>query len=91
MGSYKFYDTGKYNFLNFFLNWEKKYLSEEIPAPPSPPKKKSSGVDCIVSWATRRSLHGVGFHRIENHGVTLLTVASWRMDFVSIKYISSFL
>jgi hypothetical protein len=51
----------------------------------------SSGVDCVVSWGTRRSLHGLGFHRIEDHGVTLLTVASWRGDLVSIKYISSFL
>jgi hypothetical protein len=32
----------------------------------------------------------VGFHRIEDHGVTLLTVASWRGDLLSIKYISSF-
>jgi hypothetical protein len=31
------------------------------------------------------------FHRIEDHVVTLLTVASWRGDLVSIKYISSFL
>jgi hypothetical protein len=38
-----------------------------------------------------RSLHGVGFDRIEDHGVTLLTVASRRGDLVSIKYISSFL
>jgi hypothetical protein len=51
---------------------------------------ESSGVDCVVSWATRRSLHGVDFHRIEDHGVTLLTVASWRGDLISIKYISSF-
>jgi hypothetical protein len=50
-----------------------------------------SGVYCVVSWATWRSLLGVGFHRIEDHGVTLLTVASWRGDLVSIKYISSFL
>jgi hypothetical protein len=48
-------------------------------------------IECVVSWATRRSLHGVGFQRIEDHGVTLLTVASWRGDLVSIKYISSFL
>jgi hypothetical protein len=48
-------------------------------------------VDCVVAWATRRSLHGVGFHRIEDHGVTLLTVASWRGEMVSIKYISAFL
>jgi hypothetical protein len=33
----------------------------------------------------------VDFHRIEDHGVTLLTVVSWRGDLVSIKYISSFL
>ena len=33
-----------------------------------------SGVDCVVPWATRRLLHGVGFHRIENHGVTVLIV-----------------
>jgi hypothetical protein len=37
-------------------------------------------IECVVSWATWRSLHGVGFHRIEDHGVTLLTVASWRGD-----------
>jgi hypothetical protein len=64
-------------------------LSEEIPAPPPPQKKKkSSGVDCVVAWATWRSLHGVGFHHIEDHGVTLLTIVSWRGDLVSIKYIS---
>jgi hypothetical protein len=33
----------------------------------------------------------VGFHLIGDHGVTLLTVASWREDLVSIKYISSFI
>jgi hypothetical protein len=59
------------------LIWLQKYIS--------------SGVDCVVSWGTRRSLHGLGFHRIEDHGVTLLTVASWRGDLVLIKYISSFL
>jgi hypothetical protein len=37
-------------------------------------------IECVVSWATWRSLHGVGFHRIEDHGVTLMTVASWRGD-----------
>ena len=37
----------------------------------------------IASWC--------GFPRIEDHGVTLLTVASWRGDLVSNKYISSFL
>jgi hypothetical protein len=73
---------------------EKNILSEEIQPPPPQKKrkkKKSNGVDCVVAWANRRSLHGVGFHRIEDHGVTLLTVASWRGDLVSIKYISSFL
>ena len=59
------------------LIWLQKYIS--------------SGVDCVVSWGTRRSLHGVGFHRIEDHGVTLLTVASRRGDLISIKYISSVL
>jgi hypothetical protein len=33
----------------------------------------------------------VGFHRIEDHEVTLLTVTSWKEDLVSIKYISSVL
>ena len=41
------------------------------------------GYSEIASWC--------GFPRIEDHGVTLLTVASWRGDLVSIKYISSFL
>jgi hypothetical protein len=31
-----------------------------------------SGVDCVVSRATRGLLQGVCFHRIEDHGVTLL-------------------
>ena len=69
-------------------------MSEEIQPPPPQKKrkkKKSNGVDCVVAWANRRSLHGVGFHRIEDHGVTLLTVASWRGDLVSVKYIPSIL
>jgi hypothetical protein len=45
--------------------------------------QKALGYSDMASWC--------GFQRIEDHGVTLLTVASWRGDLVSIKYISSFL
>jgi hypothetical protein len=38
-----------------------------------------------------KNVCGPCFHRIEDHGVTLLTVASRKGDLVSIKYISSFL
>jgi hypothetical protein len=33
-----------------------------------------SGVDSVVSWVTRELLQGVGFHCIEDHGVTVLIV-----------------
>ena len=44
---------------------------------------------CFMGYSKTASW--CGFHRIEDHGETLLTVASWRGDLVSIKYISSFL
>ena len=58
MGSYKFYDTGKYNFLNFFLNWEKKYFVRRNSSSPLPPQKEIEwcrlycfmGYSEITSW-----------------------------------------